>query len=599
MSSYSLRSTFATLPRTTRGRPIVVGADPKAKNFLYTNGNSVIIRDVSNPTNCDIYTEHAVNVNVAQYSPSRFYIASGDVNGKIRIWDTVNPEHCLAHEYQPLGGAIKDIAWSPDSKRIVVGGDGREKFGHVFLADSGSSVGEIMGHSKSINSCDYKPSRPYKIVTAGEDQHTTFLEGPPFKFTKMLREHTNFVNCVRYSHDGDKFITGGADGKVFVYDGKSADNVGELGCPAHKAGVYALCYSPDNSQILTVSADKTAKLWDANTYALLTEFTLGKTTDDMQVGCVWVGDSMITISLSGYINYLDKNNPEKPMRVLKGHNKPIMAMTFTSDGNTIFTGCSSGHINYWDANSGLDDEIVGKGHSTQIQDLTVSGDNLISVSMDDTIRFTSISSKQYGTSSIKLESQPRAVANHRNLTAVACINHVVLLDGERVVLTERMKFESSAIAFHPNGGTLAVGGDDNKVHLYEVNNFTLIEIKSLEESGSIKDISFSPDGQYMTSCNSDRRVNLYSLPDYSRVHDSTHHTARVNSVSWSPDSTHFVTGGIDSNIIVHNPKQWMAPLIIKGAHKMSQVNRVLWLNDNVVISVGQDSNVKQWNINHH
>lgn len=28
------------------------------------------------------------------------------------------------------------------------------------------------------------------------------------------------------------------------------------------------------------------------------------------------------------------------------------------------------------------------------------------------------------TSSIKLESQPRAVANHRNLTAVACINHV-------------------------------------------------------------------------------------------------------------------------------------------------------------------------------
>lgn len=576
----------------------MIGVDPKGKNFLYTNGSSVIIREVANPSKCDIYTEHSVNVSVAQYSPSGFYIASGDNHGKIRIWDTVNPEHILAHEYQPLGGCIKDIAWSPDSKRIVVVGEGREKFGHVFLMESGSSVGEIMGHSKSINSCDYRSSRPFRIVTAGEDQNSTFLEGPPFKFSKMIRDHTNFVNCVRFSHNGEKFVTGGAEGKVFVYEGKSADKLGELGAPAHKGGVYALTFSPDDTQILTVSGEKMAKLWDANSYGLITEFHFGKTTEDMQVGCAWIGEYILTISLSGYINYLDKNNPDRPTRILKGHNKPIMALTLGSDGKTLYTGCSGGHINYWDADSGLDDEIVGKGHSTQIQDLTVSGDNLISISMDDSIRFTSITSKQYGTSAIKLESQPRAVASHGNLTAVACINHVILLDGECVVLTQPLGFEGTAIAFSCDGGMLAVGGNDSKIHLFEVNNFTLTEMKTLDENGAIRDISYSPDGQYMTSCNAERRANLYSLPNYSHVHNSTHHTARVNSVSWSPDSTHFATGGVDGNIIVHNPKQWMSPLVIKGAHKMSQVNRVLWLNDNVVVSVGQDSNLKQWTIEH-
>ena len=50
-----------------------------------------------------------------------------DVSGKIRIWDTTQKEHLLKYEYQPLSGAIKDIAWSPDSKRIVVSGEGREK----------------------------------------------------------------------------------------------------------------------------------------------------------------------------------------------------------------------------------------------------------------------------------------------------------------------------------------------------------------------------------------------------------------------------------------------------------------------------------------
>lgn len=37
---------YATLPRTQRGQPIVLGSDPKGKNFLYTNGNSVIIRNI-------------------------------------------------------------------------------------------------------------------------------------------------------------------------------------------------------------------------------------------------------------------------------------------------------------------------------------------------------------------------------------------------------------------------------------------------------------------------------------------------------------------------------------------------------------------------
>ena len=40
-------NSFASLPRTTRGMPIVLGGDPKGKNVLYVNGNSVIIRDIA------------------------------------------------------------------------------------------------------------------------------------------------------------------------------------------------------------------------------------------------------------------------------------------------------------------------------------------------------------------------------------------------------------------------------------------------------------------------------------------------------------------------------------------------------------------------
>lgn len=52
---------------------------------------------------------------------------STDVSGKLRIWDTTQKEHLLKYEYQPFAGKIKDIAWTEDSKRIAVVGEGREK----------------------------------------------------------------------------------------------------------------------------------------------------------------------------------------------------------------------------------------------------------------------------------------------------------------------------------------------------------------------------------------------------------------------------------------------------------------------------------------
>jgi len=45
---------------------------------------------------------------------------------------------------------------------------------------------------------------------------------------------------VRYSPSGSHFASAGFDGKVFLYDGTSADLVGEVGSPAHKGGVYGV-----------------------------------------------------------------------------------------------------------------------------------------------------------------------------------------------------------------------------------------------------------------------------------------------------------------------------------------------------------------------
>lgn len=53
--------------------------------------------------------------------------------------------------------------------------------------DSGTNVGEFDGHSRRVLSCAYKPTRPFRIVTCGEDFLVNFYEGPPFRFKQSHR----------------------------------------------------------------------------------------------------------------------------------------------------------------------------------------------------------------------------------------------------------------------------------------------------------------------------------------------------------------------------------------------------------------------------
>jgi WD40 repeat protein len=88
---------------------------------------------------------------------------------------------------------------------------------------------------------------------------------------------------VRYSPDGEKFASGGFDGKVFLYNAKDSDLIGEVGSPAHGGGVYGVAFSPDSKKLLTASGDKTCRLWDVDTRELISEFPMGTQIEDQQV----------------------------------------------------------------------------------------------------------------------------------------------------------------------------------------------------------------------------------------------------------------------------------------------------------------------------
>eukprot|EP01120_Amphizonella_sp_Union-15-10_P001857 TRINITY_DN11_c0_g1_i1.p1 TRINITY_DN11_c0_g1~~TRINITY_DN11_c0_g1_i1.p1 ORF type:complete len:597 (-),score=132.66 TRINITY_DN11_c0_g1_i1:100-1890(-) len=593
--SATLHKLFAPTPSTTRGKPVLVGGDPKNKDrILYTTGSSVVNRSLKDPSDAYLYQEHSFECTVARYSPSGFYIASADKSGRVRLWDTVNAEHILKAEYEVIGGPILDLAWDSESKRILAVGEGRGVYAKAILADGGNSVGEISGHSKVITTGDIKPSRPFRAVTGSEDLKVNWYPGPPFKYALSIKDHTRYINCIRFSPDGNKFVTVGSDKKGFIYEAKEAAKLLEIK-EDHAGSIMAVSWSDDSKKFLTASADKTCKIWDAETGQPLTTFKFTDNVDHQQLGCLWQGNHLVSISLNGDINFLDASNPSQPAKVQHGHNKFITALAY-KDGK-LYTGDYEAKVIEWKITDGTTQTFSGDKHKNQVSQMKILGDHIVTASMDDSVKITPISSRVWGTS-IGIGSVVSGVAvgkKSSDLVVVSSLQSVSVIRGGKLVSKVDIKYQATSIAISPNETEVAVGGSDFKIYLHKLEGDKLTQTKVLERHrGAVTALDYSPDGKHLGAADGNREVVVWENGE-PKITGWVFHTAKVNALAWAPDSTHLATVALDSNLIVWDVKDTSKRVEIKRAHALGG-NDLVWIDNNTIASVGQDCALKIWNI---
>ena len=79
----------------------------------------------------------------------------------------------------------------------------------------------------------------------------------------QLRGHHNTVNCVAFSPDGSKIISGSCDETIRVWDASTGI---EMLPPlrGHEDSISSVALSPDGSKIISGSWDKTIRVWDTS-----------------------------------------------------------------------------------------------------------------------------------------------------------------------------------------------------------------------------------------------------------------------------------------------------------------------------------------------
>jgi len=597
---------IAPNPTTTRGNSTTITAHPREPRVIYPSGKYIIIRNLEDPTDSFVYRGHSHITTVAKFSPNGFWVASGDVSGKVKIWAWDNPEHILKIEVAVFSGEVKDLDWDFESKRIVAVGNGSESYAKVFVWDQGTTLGEVSGHYKCILAAAFKPTRPMRIMTGSEDTRTLFFTGPPFKMDHSNATHTNYVNCVRYSPSGAIVASVGSDKKIQLYDGTSGQPTQAVE-NAHEGSIYSIAWSPDSTKFITSSADKTVKLWDAATLQCVKVFTFSADPQlaDMQVSTLWTSTHMISVSLSGNMNYLDPENPTQPRRIVQAHQVSITSAMFDRPSSTLYTGSYDGVVCAYAVTDkvsrrvqGADKKsIPGAVHGGKVTGLALIQGTLLTVGWDDCLRVSDVASLS-ATDSTALNGQPCAVAAsfELGLVVVATNKELVLFRGNSKLFSlEGLPYGATCVDII-NDEEVAVGGDDFKTHVYSVVGLTAFkEVTTISTRSAVSVVKYSPLADAIAIGDSGRQIDVYERVSWAaRITEQwCAHSSKVTCLSWSPSAQMLASGAQDEVIYVWRFSTPTVQLRIPFTH-MGGVTGVDWIDENRLISTGNDHCIVVW-----
>jgi WD40 repeat protein len=190
-------------------------------------------------------------VATAALSPDGKFIAIGDVNGVLTLWEAAT--HREIRQFKS-GERLECMAFSPDG-RLLAGSKHNDRPSAATLAETaaservriwdvhdGSLLRELNAHNGITNSLAFSPDGKL-LVTAHEDNTAQLWEIPSGNRKATLKGHVHPVMGVAFSPDGKTLATGGGDSKVKLWNTATEQELATL--EPLPGGCMTLRFSPD------------------------------------------------------------------------------------------------------------------------------------------------------------------------------------------------------------------------------------------------------------------------------------------------------------------------------------------------------------------
>jgi WD40 repeat protein len=352
-------------------------------------GNTIMVWDATSSPGSRTFSGHTDNVRTVVVSPDckRMAGVSQDPTTKesaVKVWDAQTGQELLLLKKDDVSVPLR-VAFSPDGKRLAIGGPGEVK---VWDAQTGQELLSFKARARFVAfSPDGKRLASISALPGPQ--------GPPFPVeikmwdaqtgrelftlaTQVPRRGEGLESSVVFSPDGKRLASAGK-----VWDAQTGQELSTLQghtgsvrelftLQAHAGSVSSMAFSPDGKRLASISTltlydpngppvSVETKVWDAQTgrelLSLQAQNARFSALAFSRDGTRLATSSNVGVAGVGEVKVWDAQTGQELLS-LKGHTATVSSVVFSPDGKRVASGSGSlgggqlGELKLWDAQTG-------------------------------------------------------------------------------------------------------------------------------------------------------------------------------------------------------------------------------------------------------
>jgi serine/threonine protein kinase len=280
----------------------------------------------------------------------------------------------------------------------------------------------------------------------------------------------------------------------------------------HTGAIENVAFSPDGSRLVTVSQDKTARVWDVATGGPLVKFT-GHTDVVRGLAVLPDGHRVATAGWAGNVRLWNLETGTE-LRRFEGHDGEVWSVACDAAGKHLLTAGKDKTVRLWDVDTGREvKEFLGHRGLVTAAVFLPDGRRIVSASVDRTVRLWDLRTGKVtnGLALAKPVYRLNLCANNRRLL-FGCDRELFRWDPDaKWHHTPIESDEAVEGAVCLPDGRLVLAMIDGSIRVWEP-NMVREALKFPGNGKAVLAVAVAPDGRHVASGGRDRVAHLWRLP---------------------------------------------------------------------------------------